>query len=973
MKKFKLLLIGILLASSFTMFAQQTVKGVVKEKASGDPLPGVSVIVKGTAKGSETDFNGRFTISNVKTGDVLIFRYLGYADTEVTIANNFNLTVALEESSEQLEEIVVVGYGTAKKEDVTGAADLITPKDFNKGPIVSPQQLISGRIAGVNVTSGSGAPGDGQNISIRGLGSLSLDSSPLIVVDGIPLNNGGVGGTRNPLNLINPNDIASLTVLKDASATSIYGSRGANGVIIISTKKGKNTDFKFNFNSFATIHDDIDRIDVLSSDQFRNLVTATNNSNAINTLGNANTDWQNQIYRLAFGSDNSFSALGSIKNVPVRVSLGYSNHDGILKGDNFERITGSLNVNPNFLDDHLKLDVNIRGSRTNNTFANRGAIGSAVAFDPTQPVFDTNSTFDNYFTWTQPNGAAINLAPINPVALLNLIDDTAKINRFIANAKIDYKLPFLKNITATISTGYDKSDSEGNVITSALFPTSDTTWNGSTTKFTQEATNKLFDVYVTYNKILNDKHDFNFVVGHSYQSFEFDNYSFDSEKQEDNLEYEFYDSSKNVLLSYFGRANYNYDGKYLITATLRADASSKLNPNDRWGYFPSLALAWNIHKEDFMENTIFNEFKIRAGYGEVGNVNGLGDYRFLTRYTASQQTANYQFGNAFLQTYRPEPISDNLKWEIGRTLNLGIDYSLLDRRISGTLNAYIKDTQDLIAFTFTDPFTNFGNRIDKNIGDMRNKGIEFSITGSPIKNEDLQWDINYNVAYNKNEVTNLPDQQFVGGISGGVGNTIQTHIEGEAPFSFLVYQQVYDNNGKPLEGVFVDRNSDNIINDDDKYIHSDPYADIIMGLSTSVNYKNLDFTLVSRASFGNYVYNNVASSSGYFERVVPTTNDYLTNLHSDYLTTGFQNITENNLLSDHYLTDASFFKIDNITVGYTLNKFSKHITNLRFYGSVQNVLTISDYDGIDPEISGGIDNNFYPRPRSFVMGVNLDF
>lgn len=970
MKNFKLFLLTVIVFLPLSLFAQQTVTGKVTEKATGSELPGVGIIIKGTTTGTATDFDGNYILENVHLGDVLVFSYIGFTTLEITVGANTTINVALEQDTETLDEIVLIGYGSTKKEDLTGSVDLITSKDFNEGPIVSAQQLISGKIAGVSVTSASGAPGEGQSIIIRGLGSLSLTSSPLIVVDGIPLNDGGVGGSRNPLNLINPNDIESMVVLKDASATAIYGSRAANGVILITTKKGKDSEFKFNVSSAMSSYVAIDQVDVLSASQFRDLVNSTGDADAIGRLGSATTDWQDQIYTNAIGSDHSFSALGSAYGVPMRASLGYSNHDGTLKGDNFKRTTVSLNLTPTLLDDHLKIELNARGMYTENTFANRDAIGSAVGFDPTQWVHDTSSIFRNYFAWTGTNGYQLNLAGTNPVALLNLVDDTAEVRRFVGNAKLDYKLHFLPYLTATVNVGYDKSNSHGRNVTSEFIPTSDTSWNGSRSAYNQEATNKLFDAYVTYKKSFNELHDLNVVAGYSYQKFEFNNYSYDSEKEEDGNDFEFIDKSENVLLSYFGRFNYSYNSKYLFTATLRADASSKLNPNDRWGYFPSLAAAWNIHKENFMKDGIFNELKLRVGYGEVGNVNGLGDYNFLTRYTGSQSTADYQFGGAFYQTFRPEPINEDLRWEVGRTYNIGLDYGLFDRRITGSVNVYLKETQDLISSAFIDPFTNFGNRIDKNIGDMENKGIEFTINMIPVQTDDLKLSISYNVAFNKNEVTKLPFDQSVGGISGGVGNNIQVHTEGESPFSYLVYKQVYDDEGSPIEGAFVDRNGDNIINDDDRYIYKDPYADVIMGLNADLNYKNWDLSVVTRANIGNYAYNNVASSNGYLRRA--TDNSILTNLHANHLNTGFVETTEQNLLSDYFIDDASFFKIDNITLGYRLDSDTKDVV-FRFYGSVQNVATITDYKGLDPEISGGIDNNFYPRPRTFVLGVNIDF
>ena len=679
-----------LLLMPILCFGQSSVKGTVSEEDSGLPLPGVNVLIKGTGTGTTTDFDGNYQIS-AKSGDVLIFSYVGFSAQEISFNGESTLNVQLVEDASALDEVVLIGYGSVKKDDLTGAADLITSEDFNQGPLVSAQQLISGKIAGVSVTSGSGAPGEGQVIRIRGNGSLSLSSNPLYVVDGIPLNDGGLGGSRNPLNLINPNDIESMVVLKDASATAIYGSRGANGVIIISTKSGKSGDFKFNFNASTTSHNPLNQVDVMSSDQFRETVINTGDSNAIGLLGNSNTDWQDEVYDTAMGRDFSLSATGQLANIPLRLSLGYSDHDGILKGDNFDRKTASINFKPEAFGGDLKMSFNALYSNTNNTFANRGAIGNAISYDPTQSVFDSTSPYGGYHSWIDPaTGSQYNLAPTNPVALLDLTEDSSEINRIVSNVKFDYSLPFVEGLTATVKLGIDQTNGSGGTMTSADMPTSDPTFDGAVNRYDNEATNSLFDAYLTYETSFNEVHNLTAVVGHSYQSFEFYNYSYDSEAEEDGNDFEFIDKSKNVLLSYFGRLNYDYNGKYLLTATLRADASSKLNPEDRWGYFPSVAAAWNIHKEDFMGSSFFDELKLRVGYGEVGNVNGLGDYRFLTRYTGSTSTANYQFGNSFYQTYRPEPLNEELRWEIGRTTNFGVDFAVLDNRLSGSLNYYIR-------------------------------------------------------------------------------------------------------------------------------------------------------------------------------------------------------------------------------------------------------------------------------------------
>mgnify|MGYP001450532904 CR=1 FL=1 len=980
MKTLQKKLLLFLLIFPIGMFAQNALKGVVLDGKTQQPLPSVSVAIEGTNNITATDFDGNFTLSNLKKGQKITFSFIGFKSQTLVYENQSSVVIKLEEDLQELKDVVVIGYGSVKKKDATGTVDLVTSKDFNDGPVLSPQQLISGKVAGVNISSNGGSPGEGQSIKIRGIGSLSLTSEPLFVIDGVPVDNGGVGGSRNPLNLINPSDIESMSVLKDASATAIYGSRGSNGVVVITTKKGKNKEFKYTLNTSTTVYNPVNRIDVMSASQLRNVIALDSNydNTTSSLLGTANTDWQDEIYRTAFGRNHNFNAVGSAFGVPMRASLSYTNHDGILKTDNFERTTAALSFTPSFLDDALKVEINAKGNYEENKFANRGAIGSAAVFDPSQSVYDANSPFGGYFAWIDPNtNQQVSLAPTNPVALLNLNDDTSEVRRFLGNVKADYTLPFFKSVTATVNLGLDKSNSNGRNVTSDLMPTSDPTWNGSRFAYTNNATNQLFDAYFTYTGSFSDKHNLSAVVGHSYQSFEYDNYSYNSENEEDGLQYEFIDKSKNVLLSYFGRVNYDFNKRYLFTATLRADASSKLNPKDRWGYFPSVALAWNLMEESFMKNIKMDNLKLRVGYGEVGNVNGLGDYKFLTRYTGSTQTAQYQFGYAnglpsFYQTYRPEAVNKDLKWEIGQSLNVGLDFGLWNNRLNGSVNAYVRRSKDLIANSTVDPFTNFSNQIERNIGDMENRGIEFALNFSPVKTDDFEWNINYNIAFNHNEVIKLPDNQPIGGISTGVGNNVQMHAEGEQPYSFFVYKQIYDANGVPIEGAFADLNGDNQINDSDKYFYKDPFADILMGINTDFRYKNWDLAVISRVSLGNYIYNDVKASKGILDLAVPSTNDYVTNLHTDYFTTGFTSISDVSALSDHFIEDGSFFKIDNIAIGYTAKQIAKGI-DARFFGSVQNVAVFTKYSGIDPEIPSGIDNNFYPRPRSFMFGVNFNF
>ncbi len=973
MSNLKLTLMGILFALPLLMVGQVNIQGVVTEESSGDPMPGVAVIILGSDKGASTDFDGKYELNNVPVGAVIEFTFLGYEPVKRKITPQSHIiNVKMKESAESLDKVIVVGYGTAKKSDLTGSVNVISTKKFNKGAINSAQELITGKIAGVTVTPPSGAPGEGGSINIRGLSSLSLTNEPLFVVDGVPLDNQGVGGSRNILDFINPNDIKSITILKDASSTAIYGSRAANGVVMITTKKGAKRKFKFHYDAKTSTYVANKYVDVMTAQEYTRVVNEVGNPAAIARLGNVKTDWQKEIYKNALGYEHNFSGSGMVKQLPVRFSLSYSNQDGILKKDNFERTTASLNLSPSFLNDHLKLELNARGMYLENNFANRGAIGSALSFDPTHPVYDSSSPYAGYFTWIDPNtNRQYNLAPTNPVAMINLQDDFSYVTRYITNAKIDYKLHFLPEVTATLNIGLDKSKGNGKNIVSANMPTSDPSWQGVNNKYDNERENKLLDAYLTYDKEFNHN-NFKLMAGYSYQSFYHYDYFFDDyARQQGQADFEQIDKSKEVLLSYFGRLNYSYNDKYLLTATLRADASSKLNPKDRWGYFPSVALAWNLHNEDFLKDSeVINHLKLRVGYGEVGNVNGLAPYKYLTRYEASTSTAAYQFGTQFYQTYRPEPINKDLKWEVGRTLNLGLDFGFYNNRINGSINVYNKETKDLIIWALVDPFTNFGNRVEKNVGNMTNKGIELELNGVAISNDKMRWNINFNIAYNHNEVTYMPFDQEVGGIDGGVGNTIQMHKEGYTPYSFLVYQQVYDSNGKPLEGVYVDRNGDGVVNNKDRYFFHDPMADIQMGLASTLNYGNFDMSISFRSNVGNYMYDNVASA-----RSIPAdinTLPFLTNLHTDYFNSGFQTHSETNLLSDYYVNDASFVKLDYISMGYRFPKFYKN-AQLRLYGSVQNVATFTKYKGLDPEIPGGIDNNFYPRPTVYTLGINLGF
>ena len=965
MKFFKQIQILFLLFLSLGIFAQQSVSGLITD-SSGTPLPGVNVIIQGTNVGVSSDFDGNYQI-NVDNGQILVFSYIGYDSVELTV-NGTNQDVKMTESDSELDEVVVIGYGTVRKKDLTGAVDLITEKNFAKGSVVSPQQLIRGKVAGVSIVSNSGAPGDDSNVLIRGIGSLNLNSNPLYVVDGIPLDAGGVGGSRSPLNAINPSDIEAISILKDASATAIYGSRAANGVVLITTKKGKTGDLKFNFSSRSSSFTPIDFVDVLNATQFKYAVQATGVSDYISRLGSNDTDWQKEIYETARAQNNSFSVSGGLLNMPFRASLGYTDQDGILMGDNFNRMTGSFNIAPSFLDGDLRANVNVRVVRSENDFANRGAIGSAVFFDPTKPVFGSSSNYGGYYTWLDSTGKKLALSPTNPLALLNLSDDESTVDRIITNLKLDYDLP-VDGLIATVNAGYDNSKGEGFSSQDKNMPTDAVGFNGSNNIYSNESTNLLFDAYLNY-ALESGKSNLSVTAGHSYQSFEYDNSSTAS------VEYlntdgsvnngssttnSYIDTSKNVLLSYFGRINYSFNEKYLLTATLRADASSKLPANDRWGQFFSAALAWNFYDDGV------DKLKLRVGFGEVGNVNGLGDYNFLTRYVSSDSKSKYGFGNSFYSTYRPAPINKNLRWEVGQTANFGIDFIFSDLKLNGSFNAYIKKTNDLIATAVIDPFTNFGTTIDANIGDMENKGIELQLNSTLYESDDLKFDLSYNISVNDNKITRLDNDQNVGGI--GFGAFLQKHETGKAPYSYYVYKQIYDHKGRPIEGSYADLNGDGRINNDDRYTYKDPYADVLMGLTASVTYKDFDLSMASRASIGNYSSNRMQAAS-------VETNIWnlgrLSNVHTSYLDTGFLYFSDKNGLSDHYIQNASFFKLDNVTLGWTVDNVIDN-NPMRLYISADNLLTITEYEGIDPEITGGIDSNFYPRSRAIALGLDINF
>ncbi|MDZ7741381.1 MAG: TonB-dependent receptor [Bacteroidota bacterium] len=992
-----LVLTGLLFAFSTAIAQTGKVKGTVRDASDGSTLPGASVLIKGTTTGMITDISGQFNLE-VEPNTTLIISFMGYETREIVVQPGSTLEVDLEPAAQALEELVVIGYGVQKKDDATGSVNAINADEFNTGSINSPQQLIMGKIPGVQVTSGGGAPGSETTIRIRGGSSLVASNDPLIVIDGVPIESDATSGMRNPLNVVNPNDIESMTVLKDASATAIYGSRASNGVIIITTKKSKIggkkglLPFRLQYEGKFMLSTPTRKVDIYDADEFRTLIQEKQPSH-INMLGDASTDWQDEIFQNAMGMDHYLSASGSWKFLPYRLSFGYTDQDGILKTDNFNRTTLAANLNPSFFDDHLKLNINTKGMFVNNQFADRGAIGGAIQFDPTKPVMGDTSAYGGYYAWLQANGQPVGQATTNPLALLELRDDQSSVNRFIGNAELDYKFHFMPELRANLNLGYDYSSSEGTIFVPTfaafeyvpgyhVFPDGDSArMGGVDNMYEQTKKNKLLDFYLNYVKdyeSIDSKVDM--MVGYSYQSNYRKNYSINSNvanvlANTDTID----DPTEYILLSYFGRFNYVFKNRYLLTFTLRNDNTSRFSENNRQGWFPSLAVGWKIHQENFMNSLGFvSNLKLRASWGITGQQNiGQGDYPYLSRYTKSQQDARYQLGNVWYYTLRPEGYDSKIKWEETTTWNLGLDYGFANDRYYGSIDFYYRETKDLLNEIPWPAGTNLTNILLTNIGNLENTGVEFSIFTRPIVTEDVFWEVGFNATYNKNEITRLtatdnPDYAGykVGGISGGVGNNIQIHSVGQPAYSFYVYEQVFDENGKPIEGLYVDRNGDGQITDDDRYHYKDPNAKYIFGVSSNLQYKNWDFAFSGRANFGNYVYNNVASENGVFERLYRPEGPYLSNISTYVEDTEFENPR---YLSDFYIQDGSFFRMDYITLAYNFTNIINGNANLRLSFTVNNAFVITEYEGLDPEIHLGIDNNIYPRPRTFVFGANLQF
>ncbi len=988
------LVLPLLLFATQAIAQDKTVTGKVLDSA-GAPVVNASVSPKGTRTGTQTGADGSFSIKVPSSVFSLVISSVGFASQEVGVGNG-NVRVNLKSAAGSLSEVVVVAYGTRRKSDLTGSVTSISSTDFQKGNIGSAEQLLQGKVAGLQVTTGGGSAGGGSKIRIRGGASLNASNDPLIVIDGVPVEGNGIAGSANLLNTINPNDIESISVLKDASAAALYGSRATNGVLIITTKKGSKGKVKWNFNTLASIGNVIKTVKVLNGDEIRQVIndytTKSGDDRYQKLLGNENTDWQNQIYRKAFGIDNTISGSGAVGNIPLRASVGYYNQDGILKTNNFKRLSTSLNLSPKFFDDHLSVNVQAKFSQTKNRFANEGAIGSAIQHDPTQPVYSDNK-FGGYREWLQTNGLPIDLATRNPLALLDLRDNRSTVNRFIGNVQLDYKLHFLPDLHLLMNAGMDRSSGSGNDRIDSLLAT-DYRTGGRKQYYEEVRKNQLLDFSLFYTKDLksiNTKLDI--LVGHTYQEFKNNTNNFATFSYRE-IANPIYPELKDTLLltqplfasspsqynleGYFARTNITIADKYLFTASLRRDASSKFLSKNRVGYFPALAAAWRVRQEFFETSTLLSELKLRMGYGITGQQDGIEYYKSQIFYNRSSSTAQYMFGSTYFSFLRPQGYDNNLKWETTATTNVGVDFGFLNNRITGSFDYYRKKTKDLLSEVPVAPGSNFANRIVTNVGNLTNEGFELVFNTIPVKSRSITWDLGFNFTYNKSTVTNLlkyQDPSFKGidvsGIAGGTGNTIGKHLVGYAPFSYLVYKQVYDANGRPIEGLYEDFNRDGVIDSKDKYLYKKPTPDYLVGFSTQVIINKFSLGVTAHGMIGNYLYNNFNSDRSTLS-AIKDQNVYIGNASKDYLETGFKN---KQFFSDYYIENASFLRIDNINLGYNFGKILNNSSSLRANASIQNVGVITKYKGLDPENSSdsGVDNNIYPRPRIYSLGFSLDF
>ena len=1027
--KIKLPLRALTLASGLLLtvssFAQtNAIKGHVKD-ASGEPVMGATITVNGKAVGI-TDMDGNFSV-DAAPGTNLTFTYLGM--TPQTVKASKEMSITLQDDSKALNEVVVIGYGVAKKSDLTGSVTAIKPDSKNKGVVVNAQDMLTGKVAGVNITSNDGTPGGGAKIRVRGGSSLNASNDPLIVIDGLAMDNDGVKGLSNLLSVVNPQDIESFSVLKDASATAIYGSRGSNGVIIITTKKGrKGQKPTVSYSGSVTISEKKNTVDVLSADEFRATVEKLygKDSEAYSALGTANTNWQDLVYRTAISHDHNITVSGAAKSLPYRVSVGYTDQQGIVKTSDFKRATASLNLNPSFFKDHLTLNLNAKGMYARTLYTDGSVVSSAVRMDPTQDPYNftseyhknqlrdkdgnslleqTHKNYGGYFQWSKKAEYGDNSWPFtydsttqmpNPLSLLDQSSQIAHSRSFIGSADIDYKVHGFEDLRLHATLGADIS--KGRQTQSFAPSCTNAMYYGSYGGEEILKRNLSLSAYAQYYKDFNKIHHFDIMAGYEWQHFwrsknnDYVGYYPDTNndaslKGTERPHSPYSEKSESYLVSFFGRANYTLLDRYFLTATVRDDGSSRFK--EHWAWFPSFAFAWKANEEAFLKNANWlSDLKLRLGYGKTGQQAGsIGDYEWIPSYSISTGTNGFYPVTGTGELYRPNNYRPDLKWETTSTYNVGLDWGILDQRLTGSVDWYYRKTTDLLNYAPLPSMAGYKNQAWQNIGSLKNTGIEAAITWRAIQTKDWFWTMTYNFTYNKNEITDLNGVSENGApvvntnikVGDGSGAYLQANQVGYAMNSYYVYQQVYDKNGKPIENCVVDRNGDGVINESDKYLYKSPAAPVTMGFSSRLEYKNWDFGFSLRASIGNYVYNNVEQGMSNMNTGEWFSNSlkYFSNRLKSTVERNWQTYEITSKLSDYYVKNASFLKCDNITLGYSFNNLFKssgwHGLSGRAYATASNVFTITNYDGLDPEVGDGNDNNLYPRPFSVVVGLSLNF
>ena len=989
------LLLGLFL--SVGVYAQNiTVKGHVKDALGG--VIGANVVEKGnTTNGTITDLDGNFTLT-VPQGATLVVSFIGYKSQEVAAAPS--VVVTLQDDAELLETVVVIGYGSVKKNDLTGSVTAIKADEINRGAITSPDQMLQGKVPGLLVTPASGDPTGGATIRIRGAASLYASNDPLIVIDGVPVTSEGGAGMANPLASVNPNDIESYTVLKDASATAIYGSRASNGVIIITMKKGTGDKMKVSYNSSYSLKQNTSTLEMMTGDQYRQYIKDVYGENdpRLGMMGNANTDWQDLIYRTAFSTDQNVSLYGNAKGVlPYRVSLGYTYDQATLKEGDNQRANLGISLSPKFFQDHLSVNVNLKGIYNRANYPNSGAVGSAVDFDPTQsPYFyDANGNIDTskaggYFNWINADGSANTMASINPLSQLY---DNYNVNdtwRSMGNVQLDYKIHGFEDLRVNLNLGYDLARTEGTKYSELGSILS--MRNGAQDYYENYANNNantLLEFYANYNKEFGIHH-LDVMAGYSWQHnyVKYDNIQYYNNDRSNVYLDNPTDRKEYYLVSFFGRVNYSLNSKYLFTVSLRDDASSRFSKSNRWGLFPSAAFAWNIAEENFLKESDapISSLKLRLGWGQTGQQDiGIDRcYAYQAKYTQSSALATrIPWGNGYIYTLAPNAYNPDIKWETTETYNVGLDFGFLKGRINGTIDAYLRKTKDLLNDVTTPMGVNFSNKVISNVGDMENKGLEFNLNFIPIERKDMRWTINVNGTWQDTKITKLtnnPTPDYlgveVGANMGGTGGYTSLYSVGYSPYTYHLYQQAYDENGKPLQNVLVDRDGNGEITAQDRYITDKSIQPkFFYGIGSQFTYKNWDFGFNAHGSVGGYALNRIKmnTATSYSDDY---TKGYLNNLSPYCMETGWTaTISEQQKYSDMFLENTTFFRMDDINVGYTFDKIKNWGGKIRVAASVQNVFTITKYSGLDPEltVADGVDNNLIPRPRLYTLRLNINF